>query len=467
VPAQPTEATSGANSPTPARRILLVNQYYWPDRASTAQHLTDLAESLATAGHDVHVVCSRGSSRPGDPRRPRREQHQGVTIHRVGATALGRASTLRRMADYLSFFAASTLSCLRMARFDLVVTLTTPPLVGLVGSLLRRLRGSKHVYWSMDLHPDASVALGRMNPRKPIVRLLQWLSDQAYRKADRVVALGPYMADRIRAKGVPEDRIGVIPVWSRADEIQTATSRDNPLRETLGQGRRFVAMYSGNMGLAHTFDAFLAAARATAHLDQITWLFVGGGPRRAEVEAAIATGDVPNLRLIDSVPRESLSNLLTLADVHLISMRPEMVGIVVPSKLYGAMASGRPALFVGPRHCEAADLVRESGCGIALRENDAEGVAAAVELMAADPEEARRLGLAGRAAFLAGYEREACCAEWVQLVQVLTEPTRTATLAANPPTIRSQPIAVPAGAGRVRLPSRAGVPASRPAEVAT
>jgi glycosyltransferase involved in cell wall biosynthesis len=437
------------------QRILLVNQYYWPDRASTAQHLTDLAESLAVAGHDVHVVCSRGGSRPGEPRRPRRESHNGVTIHRVGATALGRGSTLRRMTDYLSFFAGGGLTSLRLPRFDVVVTLTTPPLVGLVGTVVRRLRGSKHVSWSMDLHPDASLALGRMDGRNPAVRLLKWLGDRSYREADRVVALGPYMADRLRSKGVAESSLAIIPVWSRSDEIGPAPREGNAVRESLDLGRRFVAMYSGNLGLAHTFDAFLGAAQATAGRDDIVWLFVGGGPRRAEVEAAVATGELPNVRLVDSVPRESLSDLLTVADVHLVSMRPEMTGIVVPSKLYGAMASGRPTIFVGPAHCEAADLVRDAGCGFAIREQDAAGVAAAVELMAADPEAAQRLGDAGRAAFLERYDRGACCDDWVRLVEGLTAPSGAESLAVHrplSPVVASRAM----GAGRVRLPGRSG-----------
>src|SRR5262245_18041385 len=150
-------------------RILFINRYYWPDKASTAQLLADLAESLAARGYECHVLCSRGTYRPGQPPLPRSEIHQGVHIHRVGATSFGRRSTLRRMTDYLSFFATAALQVLRLPRFDAVVTLTTPPLIGELGTLSRRLRGSRHLYWSMDLHPDASLALGRMSRRHPAV----------------------------------------------------------------------------------------------------------------------------------------------------------------------------------------------------------------------------------------------------------------------------------------------------------
>ena len=126
------------------------------------------------------------------------------TIHRVRATSLGRRGTLARMTDYLSFYAGAVIKAMILPRFDAVVTLTTPPIIGLVGTLLKRLKGSPHVYWSMDLHPDASLALGRMSPRNPVIRGLRRLSAFVYRQADRVVVLGPYMADRIALKGVAD-----------------------------------------------------------------------------------------------------------------------------------------------------------------------------------------------------------------------------------------------------------------------
>ena len=204
---------------TKPARLLFINQYYWPDHASTAQHLTDLAESLASTGHDVHVLCGRGSYKPGQKSRPAHEVRNGVTIHRVRATSFGRRTTARRLADYFSFYARAVARAVTLPRFDIVVTLTTPPIIGLIGTILRRLKNSRHVFWSMDLHPDASLALGRMSLKNPVVAALAKLSDAVYRRADRVVALGPYMADRLRTKGVRPARISLIPVWSRADEV--------------------------------------------------------------------------------------------------------------------------------------------------------------------------------------------------------------------------------------------------------
>lgn len=405
------------SSSVSGKRILFINQYYWPDHASTAQHLTDLAESLAARGFECHVLCAQSRYKPGDPPPPRSEVHNGVHIHRVPATSLGRKSTLRRMVDYLSFYGRAVIKAFRLPRFDAVVTLTTPPIIGLVGTLLRRLKGTAHVCWSMDLHPDASIALRRMSPRNPIVRGLAWLSDSVLRQADRVVVLGPYMADRILMKKVRPDRLATIPVWSRRDEVYPVAHSSNALRERLGVGDKLVAMYSGNLGLAHTFDEFIEAARRLRERSDIVFLYVGGGPRLAEVQEAKDREGLDNIRILDYAPREELHLSLSMADVHLISMRPEMTGVVVPGKLYGIMAAGRPAVFVGPSHCESADLIRRAGCGFVVNPGDADGVVAALERLNEDRNLAAQMGEKGRQVFLTTHEMRPCCHQWFELAR--------------------------------------------------
>jgi glycosyltransferase involved in cell wall biosynthesis len=398
------------------KRVLFINQYYWPDHASTAQHLTDLAESMAERGYECHVLCSRGRYQPGEPKPPGSEVHEGVRIHRMPATSLGRRGTWARMTDYLSFYAGALIKALVLPRFDAVVTLTTPPMIGLVGTLLKWLKGSRHFYWSMDLHPDASLALGRMSPSHPVTRLLTWLSGFIYRQADRVVVLGPYMADRIALKGVESDRIRMIPVWSRREEIYPIPRAANSLRKSLELGDAFVAMYSGNLGLAHSFEEFLAAARRLRDRRDIVFLFVGDGPRLGEVKVAQEREGLTNVRFLNYVPRSQLHVSLSMADAHLISMRPEMTGIVAPGKLYGVMAAARPAVFIGPEHCETADTIRQAGCGLTLAPRDDDGLVAALSRLADDPALARRMGERGRSAFLAAYERNLCCNLWCDLL---------------------------------------------------
>jgi glycosyltransferase involved in cell wall biosynthesis len=405
------------------RRILFVNQYYWPDHASTAQHLADLAESLAAQGHECHVLCGLGQYKTGVARLPAYEVHNGVHIHRVKVSALGRKTTLHRMCDYLSYYVQATRKALFMKHFDLVVTLTTPPIIGLVGTLLKLFRGSRHIFWSMDLHPDASIGLGRMQQTHPLTKVLNRIGNFVYRRADRVVVLGPYMADRVIAKGVRPERLREVPVWSRRDEIFPRERAGHPLREELGLEDQFVVMYSGNLGLAHQFEDVIAAAETLEYRPDITFLFVGDGPRLKEVKAAVGDKGLTNVRFMDYFPRESLHLSLSVADTHLITMRDAMTGIVVPGKLYGAMASGRPTVFVGPEFCESADTIRDAACGQTVQTGDVAGLVKSIQILADNPQRAAELGNNGRRAFLRAFESQLCCQKWGRLVaELLGEP---------------------------------------------
>jgi colanic acid biosynthesis glycosyl transferase WcaI len=153
----------------------------------------------------------------------------------------------------------------------------------------------------------------------------------------------------------------------------------------------------------------------------IVFLFVGDGPRKAEVQAARDSEGLSNIRLLDPMPRRLLHASLSIADVHLISMRAEMNGIVVPGKLYGAMAAGRPVIFVGPDHCESADTIKSAGCGLTFPTGDATALVAALELLASDPSVGRRMGEHARLAFLAHYERKLCCSQWCELIEETRE----------------------------------------------
>jgi putative colanic acid biosynthesis glycosyltransferase WcaI len=190
----------------------------------------------------------------------------------------------------------------------------------------------------------------------------------------------------------------------------------HPLREELGLADQFVAMYSGNLGLAHSFDEFLEAARRLRDDKSIVFLFVGDGPRLVEVRAAQAREQLPNIRLLDYFPRHKLHESLSLADVHLVSMRREMTGVVVPGKLYGAMASGRPTVFVGPEHCESADTIRQAGCGFTIRLGDVDTLVRALRQLASEPQTARDMGQRGRKAFLAHHDKDVCCARWTGML---------------------------------------------------
>ncbi len=396
--------------------VLFVNQHYWPDVAATGQQLTDLAEYLATDGFDVHVLTGGGRYVSGALPAPRRERRNGVTITRIRGTAFGRGTTVGRLTDYASFYASALARVVGGRRYDLVVYLTTPPLLSTLGAVARRLRGRRYGIWSMDLHPDAEEALGMLRPGGWPARTLHWLNDRGTRGADAVVALGPYMNARIAGRVARAERVHTVSVWGVRDEVRPVAPEDNALRYELGLDGTFVVMYSGNAGLAHRFDEVVDAMRLLRDHPTVRFVFVGNGPRRREIEAAAA--DLPHVRYLDYFPRERLDESLSLGDLHLLTLRDDMAGIAVPSKLFGIMAAARPVVMVGPAASEPADVILRHGVGAVLPAG--QGGAALAEYIrnaADDPARTAEAGRAGRDAFLAHYERDVCCAEWAALLR--------------------------------------------------
>jgi colanic acid biosynthesis glycosyl transferase WcaI len=404
--------------------LLFVNQHYAPDFASTAQHLTDLAEHLSAEGFEVHVLCSRGHYLSGEMDVPAEETRNGVHVHRVRTTAFGRDGTLGRLADYASFFLQVLWRLLKGPRYDAIVSLTTPPLLPVAMAVANLLRGQTYGIWSMDLHPEAEQAVGMVGENSPLTRVLQGLADWSYRRADFTVDLGPYMKKRIRRKGVPDDRLHTIPVWNKKDEVYPIPDEENPLVEQVGLSDKFVVMYSGNAGLGHRFDEVLGAAR---HFDgrkeDIHFLFVGSGPRREQIEAFAERQGLSNLTYLDYFPRDQIKYSLSLADVHLLTLRRSFAGIAVPGKLYGILASGTPVLMVGPEASDSAETIQRHEVGTVVDPGQYDGNGGATEAVIErvrhfyeNPGRRNALGERGRTVFLDRFEQEACCDQWVEML---------------------------------------------------
>ena len=432
------DADATAGSRHRATRLLLVNQHYYPDVASTGQHLTDLAEYLAREGYSVEVLTGRGRYVAGKMDAPACEVRNGVTIKRLRTTTFGRSSHLGRVIDYLSFYLRVLGALVFGARRDGVIFLTTPPLLGFLGAIAKAVRGQRYGVWSMDLHPDAEVASGMLREGSHIAKLLEWANATGYRHADFVIDLGPYMKRRIVAKGVGAERTHTVHVWSAKDEIVPIPRDSNPLIDALGLRDKFVVMYSGNAGIVHDFDAICDAMRTLKDDPRIHFLFVGDGPRRAEIEAFAREHAIRNFEYRGYFSREQLRYSLSVADVHLLSLRAPFVGISVPGKLYGIMASARPALFVGPKACESAETIIRASCGAAIdpAEGDAgERLARRLRQLMLNAGILSAWGDAGRRAFEATYERTVNCDHFAQVISATwRERLREAEVSAEPAT---------------------------------
>ncbi len=373
--------------------IVAINQFYAPHQSATAQLLTELAEGLVRRGHQVTVVAS--GERYG------RESLNGVTIERVRATRLGKRSLFHRAADYASFYAGCAATLLRLRRvglpIDAYLVLTTPPLIAAAPQLVSLGRRTPVVTLVQDLYPDVAVALGAIKPNSIVQRTWEQATRLSLAYSTRVVALSNAMAGHIVAHGVPPDRIDVIPNWALSElEAPPRPTLGGRARLEYGLGERFVVMYSGNLGAGHSFDTVLAAARRLRERSDIVFAIVGEGMRKAEVEQTVKNEGLDNVKLFPLAARSDLAESLAAGDLHLVTMRDGLEGLIVPSKFYGVLAAARPTLFIGPRGDGIAQTLNEVKCGVARENGDVDGVVQTIESLVSDRDKTRRMGELGR-----------------------------------------------------------------------
>ncbi len=324
---------------------------------STAQHLTDLATTLASRGHEVTVIASdRGYDDPAN-RFKRRERWEGIDIIRIPAASFGKSSRWRRALNFGSFMLLCSLRLLVLRRFDVVVALTSPPLISFLAALFVKLKGGSFCFWVMDLNPDEAIAAGWLEQNSATSRILQRMLKHSLKVASRTIVLDRFMKERVVGKGVDESRVAIVPPWSHDDAVIYSLVGREAFRQQHGLADRFVVMYSGNHSPCHPLDTLLDAARALEDKPEISFCFIGGGSEQAKVRES----GLSNVKCLPYQPLKQLSNSLSAADLHVVVMGEKFVGIVHPCKVYNILAIGAPVLYLGPEPSHVTDIASQHG----------------------------------------------------------------------------------------------------------
>jgi glycosyltransferase involved in cell wall biosynthesis len=403
-----------------ARRFLFVNRFFHPDISATSQMLTDLATSLAGAGYGVGVIASRLRYEGGAAGLAPHERYSGIEVRRVASTNFGRAGLIGRSLDYVTFASAARRSIGELADAGtVVIAKTDPPMLGTFLANAVSSKGAECVHWMQDFFPEVAEEAG-----VPLWILgggarLRRLRDEALAGAAAIVAVGEKMAERIRATGAARGPVHTIPNWADGRVVKPLAHERNAFRRALGLEGKFVVGYAGNLGRVHDFETLVEAARVLKSDARIRFLFVGGGMHHERMRDAVRRHSLENVLFAPYQSRDRLAEALGAADVHLCSLLPRFEGLVVPSKIYGIMAAGRPCIFVGDADGEIARLARRGDFGSVVQPGDAERLARDIGSLAADASEAQRLGHNARVLFEREFDLPVAVAKWRRVLESL------------------------------------------------
>jgi colanic acid biosynthesis glycosyl transferase WcaI len=341
-------------------RLLVLNQYYWPGVEATAQLLTELCEALAD-DLDVKVVTGQLH---GQEEQPRRSVRNRVEIVRVPSTSFERSKLFARASNYATYLTSALLRGLRGRRPDVVLCMTDPPIVANIALVVARRFRVPLVVISQDVFPEIAVQLKRLeNP--VVMSLLRGLVGVYLRRADRIVAIGDTMRQRLEEKGAPAERMMVIPNWIDTKRLGPI-DKSNHWSRSWGVDEKFVVMHSGNVGHAQDLDSLIRSATFLRDLDDLRIFIIGTGARHAELVALAELLEVDQVRFLYYQSGAVLPQSLSAADVHVVGLAAGLAGYVVPSRLYGILAVGRPVIVAADPESETAQLVTDVGCGIVV-----------------------------------------------------------------------------------------------------
>lgn len=403
-------------------KIIFINRYFAPDHSATSQMLSDVAFALAAGGSAICVITSRQRYDAPEARLVGRENLAGIDVHRVPTTHFGRNALAGRAIDYLTFYLSTAWTLFRLARRgDIVVAKTDPPMLSVVVAPIAALKGACLINWLQDIFPEVAenLGLGAGRLSKFAYEALRAVRNWSLRRASANVVLGERMAEKLQTLGIAEEKIRIIANFADGSHLRPVPPQENPLRTEWGLGGAFVVGYSGNLGRAHEYETILDGIARTeqATARRIAWLFIGGGALFEVFRREALRRNLTSVRFEPYQARERLAESLSAADVHLVSLRPALEGLIVPSKFYGIAAAGRPTIFIGDRDGEIARDIVRFDCGLTVPEGDGQALADAIVSLQQHPERTAQMGRHARAAFEENYDKLVAVTKWRALLR--------------------------------------------------
>ncbi len=403
-------------------RVIFINRFYAPDISATAQILSDVAEGLAAKGIEVSVFTSR-LSYDSSEKYSAEDIRNDVTVRRLWTSRFGRGNLWGRTLDYVSFFLSCMFAVIRFVRKeDIVVVKTDPPLLSVVIGLFIRLKRAKYINWLQDVYPEVAFELTDKQHRGLIFTLLRNLRNRSLNGASYNVVISDRMRERIAQNCASPDTVEIIENFTDDTAITPRHDHASELRNEWDLAPTdFVIGYSGNLGRAHDLTTMFDAARALRHAEHIKFLFIGGGHLHSELRQRIDAESLNNFVLKPYLPREELPVSLSLPDIHWVSLKPSLEGLIVPSKVYGIAAAGRPMVFIGRSDGDIGTWVKTHDMGQVFEIGDVSELSKAILELSKTSDRISEMGENARSFIDKGPSRARQIEKWASILRVVDE----------------------------------------------
>lgn len=365
-------------------KILVISQVYWPDTASVSQHLSDLLEALTEKGHIVTVFTSRNNYENPSIRYNKNDNTKGVIIKRISNTAFGKKTKIGRIIDFLSFNFLIGLKMLFVNKktCDLIIGLTSPPLLSYVGIKIALWKKIRFLYWTMDLQPELSIISGYLKPNSKAAKSLQKRGDYIFKNSDTIITLDKYMSEHIKKRVGKRDNIESVPVWPVMSEVYSGDRLKNPFRIENDFKDKIVIMYSGNHAVVHSLNTLIEVETRLKDDNRFLFVHIGAGVRLNDVIENKKNHDLANVILLPYQPREKIHLSLGSSDIQVVVLGDDCVGYTHPNKIYGAMYIGKPILYIGPEPSHVSDVINNIQGNLMVHHGDVENLITKLDVFA-------------------------------------------------------------------------------------
>jgi colanic acid biosynthesis glycosyl transferase WcaI len=403
-----------------AKQLWVISEIYYPEEIGTGYYLTGLAEGLCST-FNVNVLCGYPTYAARGAVLPPKEVRNGIRIERCQGTTFNKDVILLRLVNLITISISIFLKTLfRIRRGDIVLVVTNPPLMPFVARIVCRLRSAKCVLKLDDVYPEILIATGIASPRNLGIRILGYMTKRLYLGVDQITVVGRDMASLAKKKlGHLPKPITIIPNWADVDLVFPMEKKDNQLLKDLKLENKFIVQNAGNMGRAQGIENMFAAIKLLKEARNIHFIFIGGGAKRKWMQDEVQKERLENVTLLDQRPRSDQPNFLNASDIAMISLIPGMTGAGVPSRMYNAMAAGKPILAITEPESELAMVVNEEQIGWVVPPDQPARLAETLQKIVIQSDCLSQMGLRARAVAEGKYSPERVIKSYCTLLEGL------------------------------------------------